>query len=59
MDIAAINKQHAESRKVQNRILKWDDKENPLAKLGDLQMDVINEIEEMNTKAKTSKVNKN
>ena len=59
MDIGAINKQHAESRKVQNRILKWDDKENPLAKLGDHQISIINEIEELNTKAKTvKKVNK-
>lgn len=54
MDTGAINK-----RKVQNRILKWDDKESPLAKLGDLQIDVINEIEELNTKAKiVKKVNK-
>lgn len=59
MDIGAINKQHAESRKVQNKILKWDDKESPLAKLADFQIDIFNEIEELNTKAKTSKkVNK-
>lgn len=59
MDVGAINKQHAESRKVQNRIIKWDDKESPLAMLSDLQFDVINEIEELNTKAKIfKKVNK-
>jgi hypothetical protein len=57
MDVNAINKQQAESRKIQNKILKWDDKDSPLAKLGDLQLDVINEIEELNTKAKL-KVNK-
>lgn len=50
MDVSAANKQHAESRKVQNRILKWDDQENPLAKLGALQISVIDEISQM-TKA--------
>lgn len=57
MDINAINKQHAESRKIQNKILKWDDKESPLAKLDELQIDFINEIEELNTTAKLYKVN--
>lgn len=54
MDVSAANKQHAESRKIQNKILKWDDKENPLARLGDATLDVINKIEELNTKAKSS-----
>lgn len=58
MDINAINKQHSENRKIQNRILKWDDKLNPLAKLSDLQIDVIAELEELNTNAKGQKVNK-
>jgi hypothetical protein len=58
MDISTINKQHAESRKIQNKILKWDDNECPLAKLGDLQIDVINEIEKLNTETKSQKVNK-
>lgn len=59
MDISAINKQHAESKKIQSKILKWDDKENPLAKLADEQVSAINEIEELNTKAKSvQKVNK-
>lgn len=58
MDINAVNKKQADSRKIQNKILKWDDKESPLARLGDLQIDVINEIEELNTKAKLGKVNK-
>lgn len=57
MDISAVNKQHAESRKIQNKILKWDDKESPLAKLDDLQIAFIAEIEELNTKAKSHKVN--
>lgn len=58
MDVGAINKQHAESRKIQNKILKWDDAENPLAKLAELQISVISEIEEA-TKAKIiQKVNK-
>lgn len=52
MDINAINKQHAASRVVQNRILQWDDKDKPLAKLDSVQIDLINEIEELNTKAK-------
>lgn len=56
MDINAINKQHAESKKVQNRISQWDDKEKPLAKLASLQIDLINEIEELNTKAKSVKL---
>lgn len=59
MDINAINKQHAETRKIQNQILKWDDKTSPLAKLGDLQIDVIAKLEELNTNAKVvQKVNK-
>lgn len=58
MDIKAINQQQAESRKIQNKILKWDDKESPLAKLSDEQLEIINEIEELNTKAKSCKVNK-
>lgn len=58
MDVKSANKEHAESRKIQNKILKWDDKESPLAKLGDLQISVISEIEELNTKAKVQKVNK-
>jgi hypothetical protein len=56
MDINAINKQHAELKKIQNRISQWDDKEKPLAKLGSLQIDIINEIEELNTKAKSVKL---
>lgn len=52
--IINANKSHVESRKIQNKILKWDDKESPLAKLGALQIEVINDIEELlNTKAKT------
>lgn len=55
MDINAINKQHAASRKIQNNILQWDDKEKPLAKLDSYQIDLINEIEEeLNTKAKSA-----
>lgn len=58
-NIRNAKKEHAESRKIQNKILKWDDKESPLAKLDDLQIDVINQIEELNTKAKFyKKVNK-
>lgn len=53
MDVSAINKQHAESKKIQNKILKWDDKENPLAKLAEEQIAAISEIEELNTKAKS------
>lgn len=57
--VSAINKQHVESKKIQSKILKWDDKENPLAKLAVEQTAVINEIEELNTKAKSvQKVNK-
>lgn len=53
MDISAINKQHAESRRIQNKILKWDDSENPLAKLEISQLNVIGNLEELNdTKAK-------
>lgn len=59
MDIGAINKQAAESRKIQNKILKWDDKESPLAKLAEVQINAISKIEDFNTKAKISqKVNK-
>lgn len=59
MDIGAINRQAAESRKIQSKILKWDDKESPLAKLADVQIKAISEIEDFNTKAKISpKVNK-
>lgn len=58
MDINAINKQHSESRKIQNRILKWDDKESPLAKLSGAQVNVISEIEELNSTKAKSKVNK-
>lgn len=59
MDVSAINKQHAESKKIQNKILKWDDKENPLAKLSNEQISAISEIEELDTKAKSvQKVNK-
>lgn len=58
MDIGAINKQAAESRMIQNMILKWDDKESPLAKLASAQINAISEIEEFNTKAqKNQKVN--
>lgn len=59
MDIKAINKQHAVAKKIQNRILKWDDKECPLAKLSDSQIDIISAISEVNTNAKAvQKVNK-
>lgn len=44
-NIIDANKQHVESRKIQNKILKWDDKESPLAKLDSVQIDLINEIE--------------
>lgn len=55
MDISAVNKQHAAARAVQNRILKWSE----FAKLGDLQIDVIGKLEELNTNAKVvQKVNK-
>lgn len=58
-NIRNAKKEHAESRKIQNRILKWDDKESPMAKLDELQIDVISRIEELNTKAKIrTKVNK-
>lgn len=43
-----------EMKVLQQRIKKWDDKENPLAKLDDLQLDIIKQIEEANSK--TSKV---
>jgi hypothetical protein len=57
-ELVSANKKHVESRKIQNKILKWDDKECPLAKLGSTQIDVINQIEEkLNTKA-TSNVNR-
>lgn len=58
MDINAINKQHAQAKKIQNRILKWDDRECPLAKLSDSQIEVISAIS-VNTNAKVvQKVNK-
>lgn len=52
-NIISANLQHVESRKIQNKILKWDDKESPLAMLCKSQIEVINEIEELNTKAKS------
>ena len=38
------------------RIKKWDDKSDPLAKLDDFQLDVINQIEELTTQ--TTKLKK-
>lgn len=58
MDLTAIKQQHAENRKIQNRILKWDATENPLAKLSQAQADVIAQLEDLNTNAKVQKVNK-
>lgn len=58
MDVGAINKQHAESRKIQNKILKWDDAENPLAKLSEFQISLISEIEEASKAKIVPKVNK-
>lgn len=58
-NIRNAKKEHAELRKIQNRILKWDDKESPLAKLEEFQIDVISRLEELTTKAKIhKKVNK-
>jgi hypothetical protein len=51
--IISANKEHVESRKIQNKILKWDD----LAKLDSFQLEVINQIEELSTKS-NSNVNK-
>lgn len=58
MDINAINKQHAQAKKIQNRILKWDDRECPLAKLSDSQIEVISAISEVNTLANAKVVQK-
>jgi hypothetical protein len=45
-EINDAKKQHVESKKIQSKILKWDDKESPLAKLNAEQLQLINEIEE-------------
>lgn len=58
MDLTAIKQQHAENRKIQNRILQWDTADMPLAKLSQAQADVIAQLEELNTNAKVQKVNK-
>lgn len=57
MDISAINKQHADARKIQNKILKWDDKENPLAEIEPNLIDVIRELEVLTTTHLSKKVN--
>lgn len=41
---------NSELKQLQAKIKKWDDKEDPLAKLDDIQLDIINKIEELNTK---------
>lgn len=47
---------NSELKQLQIKIKKWDDKVDPLAKLDDFQLDIINQIEELNTKTSVKKV---
>lgn len=41
---------NSELKQLQGKIKKWDDKEDALAELDDVQIDIIHKIEELNTK---------
>lgn len=47
---------NSELKQLQLKIKKWDDRVDPLAKLDDFQLDIINQIEELNTKTSVKKV---
>lgn len=47
---------NSELKQLQLKIKKWDDRVDPLAKLDDFQLDLINQIEELNTKTSVKKV---
>lgn len=48
---------NSELKQLQAKIKQWDDKVDPLAKLDDFQLDILNQIEELNTKIQVKKVN--
>ncbi|CRK92758.1 CLUMA_CG006329, isoform A [Clunio marinus] len=56
MSVNLINLEHAEQKKFQNRVLMWDDKMLPLAKLGNEQVCILKKLEKKSdTNANTPK----
>lgn len=46
-DVASVRSENANLRKIQQKLLQWEKKENQLAPLSSLQLDVIDKLQDL------------